>query len=93
MPSSPLKSIMPLLEIPVYLQSGYRGVSNGPFIIVLNNAPPINSFIRFMDAGGWPMLNMWLVEAKKAHNIALIVELLQVSFYYIPTCTQYTVIQ
>ena len=35
-------------------------------------------FVRFMDAGGWPMLNMWLVEAKKAQNVALIVELLQV---------------
>ena len=38
------------------------------------------SFIyeRFMDAGGWPMLNMWLVEAKKAQNTALLIELLQV---------------
>lgn len=35
-------------------------------------------FVRFMDAGGWPMLNMWLVEAKKAQNVALVVELLQV---------------
>ena len=33
---------------------------------------------RFMDAGGWPMLNMWLVEAKKAQNTALLIELLQV---------------
>ena len=31
-----------------------------------------------MDAGGWPMLNMWLVEAKKAQNTALLIELLQV---------------
>jgi hypothetical protein len=31
-----------------------------------------------MDAGGWPMLNMWLVEAKKTQNTALLVELLKV---------------
>ena len=39
---------------------------------------PLFHVYRFMDAGGWPMLNMWLVEAKKAQNTALMIELLQV---------------
>ena len=45
-----------------------------------NQFIPILS-VRFMDAGGWPMLNMWLVEAKKTQNIPLTVELLQVCTY------------
>ena len=31
-----------------------------------------------MEAGGWAVLNMWLVEAKKSHNFPLMVEILQV---------------
>ena len=31
-----------------------------------------------MQAGGWTVLNLWLAEAKKGHNMALLVELLQV---------------
>ena len=46
-----------------------------------------------MDAGGWPMLNMWLVEAKKTQNTALLVELLKVhvtaTYYYILTIHSY----
>ncbi len=33
---------------------------------------------RFIDGGGWAMLNVWLAEAKKAQNNVLLVELLQV---------------
>lgn len=34
---------------------------------------------RFMDAGGWSMLNVWVAEAKKMQNKSLLIELLQVS--------------
>lgn len=34
---------------------------------------------RFMDIGGWGMLNVWLAEAKKAENSSLLIELLLVS--------------
>jgi len=33
---------------------------------------------RFMEAGGWAILNLWLAEAKKNQNLPLIVEILQV---------------
>ncbi len=33
---------------------------------------------RLMQAGGWTVLNLWLAEAKKGHNVPLLVELLQV---------------
>lgn len=39
---------------------------------------PVNMF-RFMDAGGWSMLNVWVAEAKKVQNKSLLIELLQVS--------------
>lgn len=38
----------------------------------------VNMF-RFMDGGGWSMLNVWVAEAKKVQNKSLLVELLQVS--------------
>lgn len=35
-----------------------------------------------MDVGGWPILNLWLAEAKKTQNITLMVEILQVKHHY-----------
>ena len=32
---------------------------------------------RFMDSG-WPVLNVWLAEAKKNQDVAILVEVLQV---------------
>ena len=33
---------------------------------------------RFMDVGGWGVLNIWLAEAKKSQNTSMLVEILQV---------------
>ena len=46
---------------------------------ILFNAHPTTVFYRFMEGGGWTMLNMWLAEAKKTQNTPLLVELLIVS--------------
>ena len=37
-------------------------------------------YARFMDVGGWELLNVWLSDAKKAQDTPLLLELLQVSF-------------
>ena len=34
-----------------------------------------------MDGGGWIVLNSWLSEGKKSHNVPLLVEILQVRAY------------
>lgn len=34
--------------------------------------------IRLMDDGGWSILNVWLLDAKKAGNIPLLIEIIQV---------------
>ena len=36
-------------------------------------------FDRFMDAGGWNVLNVWLSEAKRSQNNPLMLEILLVS--------------
>lgn len=34
---------------------------------------------RFMEAGGWSVLNVWLSDAKKTQNGPLLAEILQVT--------------
>lgn len=36
-------------------------------------------FLRFMEGGGWNLLNAWLSDGKKSQNIPFILEILQVS--------------
>lgn len=36
-------------------------------------------FFRFMEGGGWNLLNAWLSDGKKSQNIPFILEILQVS--------------
>ena len=42
---------------------------------------------RFMDIGGWSMLNVWLTEAKKAQNTPLLTEILHVSVSTFSVCS------
>lgn len=37
----------------------------------------IHSVCRFMEVG-WPVLNVWLAEAKKTQDVAVLVEVMQV---------------
>ena len=39
----------------------------------------VSSWPRFMEGGGWALLNLWLAEAKKVQNFPLVVEILQVA--------------
>lgn len=39
-----------------------------------------------MDVG-WPVLNVWLAEAKKSQDYAVLVEVMQVCVYIMYTCT------
>lgn len=36
-----------------------------------------------MGLGGWAILNMWLSDSKKAQNIALLIQLMQVCMHHI----------
>ena len=59
-------------------EMGTTYMSSKSFVTTLTSVIPLLNTQRFMDAGGWPMLNLWLAEAKKTQNTALLVELLQV---------------
>ena len=40
-----------------------------------------------MGLGGWTILNMWLSDSKKAQNVALLVQLMQVLILLYTTCS------
>ena len=46
--------------------------------IVLTCLPVEYHFCSLMGLGGWSILNVWLSESKKAQNVALLIQLMQV---------------
>lgn len=45
---------------------------------VIQTTKAQSTLTKFMDGGGWTVLNSWLSEGKKSHNVPLLVEILQV---------------
>ena len=46
-----------------------------------------------MGLGGWAILNVWLSDSKKAQNVALLIQLMQVDSMISTVCTHYDTVQ